>query len=322
MNIRKQRILFTSRATFWKRYKVKIASTIFAIFIWFLIVTGDTFDYYTSIPIETDTIYENYIITNSLPMGGRIHLRGDGMTLLGFLLFKDGNLKLEHDWAPGAQKIFPTEKNVDLRGASRKLTVIDLVEPKEIDLEIEELVTQDIPVLNQVKIGTVKGYTIVGDIKIIPDIIRIRGPKSALDTLQNIFTASDKWENLKFPIDKEIEVHPPRDIKIVDIIPKKVSIIADIQKLMEKRISRVPVSIINLPPGMRAIVIPSHLALTVDGGVNKVGPLEDTDIIAFIDYGKLQHSQEQDFPAYIKPIPDIRFRDIEPQRFKMVLERE
>ena len=90
---------------------------------------------------------------------------------------------------------------------------------------------------------------------------------------------------------------------------------------MEKRISRVPVSIINLPPGMRAIVIPSHLSLTVDGGVNRVGPLSDKDITAFIDYAKHQHSKEQDFPAYIKPIPDIRFRDVEPQRFKIVLER-
>jgi len=290
-------------------------------FIWFLIVSGGTFDYNVSIPISCPNNEQNFILINKLPKKGEVLLRGHGIHLLTFLLFNEGRIILEPEWETGRKLEYPTEKNIVLTGNAKKLQVLKLIEPDSIELQIEKLVVKEVPILNQTKVTPRAGYTLVGDIEIEPNLALIKGPKSVVDTFKTIYTDNLALENLKYPVRKQINLIPPA-IKNLSLLNQKVTVSADIQKLMEKKITNVPVSVINLPPNVSALVIPSHFSLFIQGGVNVVFPINEKDIEAYIDYKKHRNPNRQDYPAYIKPIPGIRFRDIEPKRFKVILERE
>ena len=166
---------------------------------------------------------------------------------------------------------------------------------------------------------TLKGYTVVGDILLEPQKCDIRLPKSKIDSVSSILTDAVKWEKIKYSLKEQVDLIMPQEA--VDMSAKRVNVFADVQKLMEKKLGRIPVSVINPPFNMTAIVIPSQLSLTAVGGVDIVSHITESDIKVYIDYQKYHNSERGDIPAYIEPIPHVKFTDISPQRFKVVLEK-
>ena len=124
----------------------------------------------------------------------------------------------------------------------------------------------------------------------------------------------------KHPLKEEVELLLPENPKI-RLLTTKVSVLADVQMLMEKTIDGVEVETRNIPAGMKAIVIPSDLSLTIEGGVKLVTKISKEDIIAYIDLKK-EWTDPKGYPAYIETPEGIRYRDVVPKRFKVVLEKK
>ena len=306
---------------FWRRYKTKIAATVVAIAVWFLIVTGGTFDYVATIPIDIPRTHENLIITNSIPESAKIRLRGQGMTILAYILFREGRLQSNFHWQEGKKVIHPTKDDVVLTGSAKDLTLLELLEPDSIPLEIEELTVKQVPIRSQVTLRPHAGYTVVGETILEPSTVPIKGPKSLVDNCDSVLTVADSWQELRHPLRNPIELLPPESDQVV-LLTQKIWLSADVQKLMEKKVVGVPVSVANLPANVNALVIPSHLSLVVEGGVRVVSSITERDITAYIDLQRYPKNNSHDYFAYIEPLPEIRFRDIEPKRFKVVFEKE
>jgi len=316
-----KRIPAASGKYIWRRHKAKIASTLVAVLVWFLIVTGGTFDYVATVPIEIPRVHENLIITNSIPESAQIRLRGQGMTILAYLLFREGRLQLNFHWQEGKRVNHPTKDDVILMGSAKDLMLLELLEPDSIPLEIEELTVKEVPAISQITLKPHAGYTIVGETVLDPSTIPIKGPKSLIETCDSVLTIADLWQDLRRPLKKQVELLQPGNDQ-VELLIQKVWIIADVQKLMEKKIVGVPVTAVNLPEKINALVIPSHLSLVVEGGVNVVSSITEKDITAYVDLQRYPQDKSHDYFAYIEPLPEIRFRDIEPKRFKVVFEKE
>ena len=320
MNLFTKNVLFSREKNFWSKNRIKILSSVIATLIWFLIVTGGTFDYQAPIKITYPDHHVDYIITNQLPQTGKILLRGQGINLLTYQLFNEGRMNIEPDWADGTQTVYPSLESVFLTGNAQKIQALRCLEPDSIVMVIEKLDTKSVNVVPDISLTPQNGYTQVGDMEIDPSTVFIRAPKSVIDTLKSVTTENLVLTNLKYPVKRQVNLIDP-DIPHLELLTTKVNITADIQKLLEKKIINIPIRVVNLPPHVTAIVIPASLSLVVQGGMNVVFPVQATDIDAYIDFTK-QRNKQQDYPAYIRPIPGIRFTNIEPQRFKVILKRE
>lgn len=243
------------------------------------------------------------------------------MYILAFLLFREGRLQLSVNWEEGEKTIRPSEKDIILTGNAKKLTIRNIVEPDTITLNIEKLLIRDVPVKRLMELKPFPGYTIVGGIHLKPERVKIKGARSIINRLDSVATQKGTINKLKHPVNEQVTLQQPADRRIM-LLEDRVRIIADVQKLMEKEIKEVPVTVRNLPPHVKALVLPSHFTLIVQGGVSVVSSITAKDIIAYIDYRKNEDKNQHSFPAYIEPIPEIRFRNVEPKRFKVVLERE
>lgn len=316
------KILYTKKeSNFWNRYKPKIASTLFAIIIWFLIVTGGVFEHVTTIPIAIPENDQNFVITNTIPRNAKVRIRGQGVNLLAFLIFREGKLWLNDiTWKSGKTAINPSQEDIVLTGTAKTLNVIDLLSPKKISLEMKKVVEKTVPVKPEFIIKPKAGYTLVGDISIQPPRVTIRGPDAFLDSCTFVRTEKAKWENLKYPLRKRIDLIDP-DIRKSQLLQHRVEVYADVQKLMEKELKDIPVRAINLPAHSEAIIFPSTLSLVIEGGVQVVSNIGRDDIRAVIDYAKQKRQNKKHFTPEIEPIPKVRFRDIDPRQFKIILER-
>jgi hypothetical protein len=307
------------KPNFWATYKIEFASTLFAITIWFLIVTGGTFDYSANIPIVLPRGYQDYVITSPLPPEARVRLRGQGRYLLTFLIFEQARLVLDFTWETGQVVLHPTVDNVLLYGNAKKLSVLEVEEPTTIRLTIEKVVLRKVPIVLNVKIKPMAGYTIVGDIHMEPDYITLKGPESQIDLLDSINTKEEIWTDLKRSVQRSIALVPPSQAHF-QYVEQKVIVSVDIQKLMEKKLSKIPVKVVNLPPHLSATVIPPTISLVIEGGVNIVSRIESKDIKVYVDYNRRLDTSKYEYLAVIEEIPGVRPRDFEPKKFKLVLE--
>jgi hypothetical protein len=309
------------RPKFWQRYKIHFAATIFAVLIWFLVVSDGTYDYEVTIPVDRPASQQHLTISGDLPAQARIKVRGQGLALLSLILFRDGQLEIRPDWELGNKTIYPSTDDVRLFGNAKNLTVLQVVEPAEINLHIEPSLRRMVPVRPMVQIRLVAGYTVVGEPVLKPDRVEVHGAESLLAEIDSIDTEPAVFEKRKTSFLTRLMLLPPPESRIL-VEPDKVELDVTIQKLMEKKITNIPISVINLPAGMRALVMPAKLTLIAEGGVQVVAELSEKDFQAYIDYSRNPQQLTGDFPAYIRPVPWVRFRDIEPKRFKVVLEKE
>ncbi len=314
-----QRIISFLNRFFREDSHAKIISVLVSIIIWFLVVIGANYEYVTTIPIRIRPQNDDHIITNSIPEKAKVHLEGQGKTLLSFLLFKEGWLQLKIDWTSGRHVIDISKEDIFLTRDAKNLSARQLLEPDSIVLEIEPRIIRQIPVKNRVTLKPIMGYTIVSEPMVTPSLVDVSGPETKVEKIDSIETRAQTWDELKYPIERQVELIPPPD-KHIELSQSQVTIKADVQKLMEKRITNVSVDVRNVPNGVNAIVIPSKLSLIIQGGVNKVFPITAKDINAYVDFQE-EDTSRAGYPVEFEPIEGIQFRNIEPQYFKIVLEK-
>ena len=299
--------------------KIKIVVIGLAIFIWFFVKTENNYKFAFEIPIVPTNLPGNKIIINKLPEKARVTFWGKGRDLVTFkinrrLYYNLDLLNIDDD------KVFiPDIHNIRLPHEST-IEVLNILEPDSIFVKVADIKQKLVPMSPQISVQTIPGYTIVDGIQLTMDSVLVFGPQSQLDSIQEIKTRPLTYRKARRNIYDTVELITP-DLRYVSIPTRTVSFFVNIQKLMEKRISEVPVSVINVPPNYEIIVIPSSLNLTVIGGVNVLLPLTNSDIKAYIDYNKVKGSRSKEHLAYIEKIDGVRFKDIKPKKFKILIKK-
>ncbi|MBN1464614.1 YbbR-like domain-containing protein [candidate division KSB1 bacterium] len=314
------RTAFQREKNFWHQHKIKIFSTLLAILIWFLVVTGNVYEYETTIPIELSQNNPDYIITSKIPTKAHIILQGSGRYLFSYMLFREARLRLDVNWSPGEHILHPSRENIFLSGNAKNLLIRHFLGPDSIHYRVERLVTLKIPVRNNIVLKPQPGYTIVGDVIMEPDSVRVQGPEKLVAQLDSLDTPSQVRDNLRFRIQEEISLLQPDDgqIKILD---PKVTIAADVQRLLEKVIHQIPVTVRYLPQNIDALVHPTHISIKVQGGMQRISLLNANDINAYVEYQSLPDSMLTNAAISIEPISGVTFRELSSERAKITFIR-
>jgi hypothetical protein len=304
-----------------QKYKIHIASVCLAIVIWLLVISNGTFDYVVTVPIRPPANPTHLILAQSLPESATVRVRGQGVALLAFLLFRETQLEPKIEWVAGPQTIRFSKEDIVLSGSARTITVLQLIDPLEQTVLIEKIEKKRVAIIPRITVKPIAGYTAVGEITLTPDSVNVEGPLSFVHPLRAVATRELLLEAVKRPIRGEIDLALLPETKI-SLAPRRISYRQDVQKLMEKRINNIPIQVVNTPPEMSAFAIPASLSLIAEGGVQTLAGLNEKQIKAYIDFPRRTEDASGDYPAYVEPLPGIRYRAIEPKRFKVIMERK
>jgi len=305
--------------SFLRKYRSHVAALVFAILIWFLVVIENYFESILHVPVITTNLKNGTILTSSVPQTAEVKFRARGRSLLRLLLFKEAKVVLDLERENGKRIVSMSVEDVVLGGTLADIEVMELLTPDTVTLRVEPLSEKKVAVESHITIKTFPGYTIVGSMKMEPDSVSIEGPSSVIDQYAIIQTIPRVFKKVKHPLIEEVDLVLPNDPK-VRLLVTKTTFSADIQKLMEKYLQGTPVEVRNIPRGKRAIVIPSHLSLTIEGGVDLLAKVTQKDIIAYIDLKKEWTSSEKGHLAYIETPDGVRYHGVTPVHFKVVLE--
>ena len=298
-------------------FRYKVIVFLLSALLWFFVKTEDNYKYTVHIPLRVANLGEDRIIKNSIPEKISVNLWGKGRSLISISIRNDLEYLLDLSHVVDSANIILDKENIrSLRETD--IEVLNIEYPQKIFVKLEHVEQKTVPIVPRCKIETLPGYTIVGKIVVVPDTASVRGPVSELRNIDSIYTERKEFKKVKRDINKSIKIVKPEG-EHLQVLPKQVRIFADVQELMEKRITEIPVAVINAPPEDTVIVIPSTLSLVLEGGADQLLNVTKDDVKAYIDYEKVKMSHEKDHLAYIDPPDGTRYRDVHPTRFKIAV---
>ena len=290
-----------------------------AILVWFFVKTEDNYRYSFKIPLRVTNLGPNRIINHEVPKRIKITSWGKGRELLSLMLRKEMFYDLDVSRVKHSAMIALEKDDIKLTHESN-IEILNIVDPDTIELKIIDLIKKKVPIISEAEIQTLPGYTVVDEVQLNPDSVEIIGPEPFIVKISTISTQNKIFRNVKRDLEKKIRLENPQKEQI-RLFPAEVKIIANTQKLMEIQIFEVPVTVTNRPADLKVTVIPSTLSLVLEGGTDLLLNVTKQDIKAYIDYQKVHASKNKNHLAYIETPQGIRYRDVKPKRFKVVVEK-
>ncbi|MCH8018960.1 YbbR-like domain-containing protein [candidate division KSB1 bacterium] len=304
---------------FFKNYKVKIVALVFAILIWFFVVTENEYEHVIEIPVAVINTPPGKVILSDLPKVVKVKIKGTGKDLIALMVRTGARLNLDLFDVKHSKTFYIKPKNVFLSRAIGAIQSNEIIMPDSITVVLADFQRKKIPVTSNIKPKVAPGFTIVGDAQINPDSVLISGPQNLVSKINSIATEEVKFENLTDKLKQTIPLVSQLSNKI-NVSINQVEISLDIQKLVEITLTGVPVNIRNVPKNVNIYPRPSTLSLVLEGGGELLTQLNRNDIIAYLDYNRVKGSPGIEHPAVIEKPPGIHYKDVQPKTFKLVFE--
>ena len=271
----------------------------FRFFLFFLLLS---FTFWTSTKLSNTYIVEesfsiiwinipNGIIPSSENQQMNVSISASGIEILIYrLINKSINISL-------SQADFSREKGlVDLRGQEFFIqkqffenTKLNILNPLFLEFKFSRLEEKVFTVVPQIEINLRAGYLIDSSLKVTPDSILVRGPKSILDTLNSIqsesIIADDLYENFR----KKVSL---RSIPEIQLSESKVTVEVAVSRYTEKEFL-INIEVINLPLGTRVKLFPPKAKVRVTLPLSVLRTIKASDFNLVVDYNNIFKDAEK-----------------------------
>lgn len=302
-----------------ENYKIKLVVLVFAIFIWFFVITENEYENVIEIPVVTVNLPENKVILNEIPDFVKVKIKGTGKDLIALGVSRAARLDLDLSHVEHSKTFAIESKNVFLSRPTGAIEIEEIIMPDSITVILDDHHEKKIPIVAKIKPHAAPGFTLVGEIKLNPDSVTISGPKSIVSQIDEVFTEDTEFPDLRFDLSETVPLAQLPSNKAEHTI-KQTEVFLNVQMLVEKPVTGVPVQVKNVPRNVSVYVVPSTLSLVLEGGGDLLAKVSRNDIIAYLDYNRIINSPGKEYPAVIEQPRGISYRDVKPKTFKLVFE--
>ena len=269
----------------------KIVSALFAVILWFYVVTIDSFTTSVTLPVHYTEPSEGYMVSAPLPGRANVIISGTGMDM--FSSYIRGLFRTEQRFViinlaglgPGTnQVVIDGEKNIML-GESSNLTVEGIHTPPNaiIDVRIDERVKRTA----LVAADSLQGYRIEQDYVVVgktadPEYVLVEGPRETVGKLAMVRPVPGRRAAIAngdtvLTVGLDLPPYSTADPETVDIRFR-------VEAVERRQFTGVPLRYRGFPR-TRPELTPDSLVVHVEGPGSLIDALTQTDIIVSVAYG-------------------------------------
>lgn len=170
--------------------------------------------------------------------------------------------------------------------------------PDPLWVKLDPIILKEIPITADIEIEFKKGFRPIDDFVLEPNVITISGPKGVLEEIDSIYTKNYSFKRVDKDISISLEVASPSP-EIVAITPEEVDFSWTVSEFSEGEF-KLPVEVINLPPGVELKLVPSNLTLTFDMSIEDFKKVTPDNFRVVCDYSKRNREDNFMIPELIK----------------------
>lgn len=286
---------------------------------WLMMTLNETMEREYKIPMRLVGTPRNAVITGDLPDTVRITVRDKGFTLITYafrpLNFKFNNYADETE-GQGVIPVADVQKQIlsQLYGSSKLLQV----KPGKFDFYFTYGASKKVPVVFRGKITTNKSYYLAHT-EFYPSMVTVYANKQQLDKLQTVEIEPFNYRNLQDTIRQAVKIRKIRGVKIV---PPTVRLSVYPDVLTEEAIE-VPITAINMPPGMVLRTFPSKVTVRFTIGASLFRTIKPSLFKVVVDYEELAANPSDKCTLQLRSVPrSVSKASLEIDRVDYLLEQQ
>ena len=286
---------------------------------WLLMTLNETMEREFKIPMRLSGVPRNAVITGELPDTVRVTVRDKGFTLVTYdfrpLVFRFSNYA-DEDEGKGMIPLADVQKQVlsQMYGSSKLLQV----KPGAFDFYFTYGTSKKVPVVFRGKITTNKSYYLAHT-EFYPSMVTVYANKQQLDKLQTVEIEPFNYRNLQDTIRQAVKIRKIRGVKIV---PSTVRLSVYPDVLTEEAIE-VPITAINMPPGMVLRTFPSKVTVRFTIGASLFRTIKPSLFKVVVDYEELAANPSDKCTLQLRSVPrSVSKASLEIERVDYLLEQQ
>ena len=286
---------------------------------WLLMTLNETMEREFKIPMRLTGVPGNAVITGELPDTVRVTVRDKGFTLVTYdfrpLVFRFSNYA-DEDEGKGVIPLTDVQKQVlsQMYGSSKLLQV----KPGAFDFYFTYGASKKVPVVFRGKITTNKSYYLAHT-EFYPSMVTVYANKQQLDKLQTVEIEPFNYRNLQDTIRQAVKIRKIRGVKIV---PPTVRLSVYPDVLTEEAIE-VPITAINMPPGMVLRTFPSKVTVRFTIGASLFRTIKPNLFKVVVDYEELAANPSDKCTLQLRSVPrSVSKASLEIDRVDYLLEQQ
>lgn len=311
--------------------KNKLLIYLFFLFIstvfWFLTVLNKDYSVFLEFPVRYTNFPPEKVVVSDVPEKLELRITGHGFTIIKHK-FYSGLSPLQVDVSeagitpidPTSQLYFLLTRRFRDRLASQigeDLQVIS-VQPDTLYFVLDDIVSKNIWVKPQVELSFRKQFMQKGDVRSIPDSVKVFGPRVIMDTIRWIATEKLKRSKVNDTIKKEVDLVPLRTLQYIQ---DKVDLVIPVEKFTEKTFS-VPIEAINLPSNFILRTFPGFIKVSTMVSVNDYNKLNPDMFRAVVDYNEITPNSGSKLKVTLEKAPGyVVNTKFTPKTVEFIIER-
>lgn len=267
------------------RYHIVLASFLLSAVLWLSLNLNQTYEIEKTVPVKIN-INKPFAVSGNIPLNLEVKFRGVGWNLI--RLFTSFNLEFTYDITARKkdQFIVLTKEYLDNNmGLSQNLQITG-VYPETLLVKIENYEEKYVKLNPKLQINCNDGYQVVGKPVLEPDSIKIGGAIDILRTLDHLNTKSIIFDNVNAGIIRNINISDSLT-NILWLSQNIIKLKINIEPTAEKEFSNIEIKVPETPSDKEVLLIPQTISIQLKGGVNQLAGIDNTKIIASIDYRKI-----------------------------------
>jgi YbbR domain-containing protein len=283
------------------RIFIQIIALLFAIFLWFNVVTKKDYEYSLTLPISTYEFPPGLGPVTDLPESLEVKVTGMGKSLFRKDWKKAGLKVNATKLARGIGSLELTKETVDLADGER-VSLMELSRTDPLIVRLDRIDTVQKPVASRLAVVPQDGYAVVSSmIAVDPRQVEMIGPRALLAEIDSIQTHSRIIDDARDDVSAMLALENSH-ARAVTLDPDTVSILVPVDKIDTRSFRGLPVATRRASSGSAMILDPDRVTIAVEGPQRLLDSLQNDDIKIMIDRSKVRAS------GYV--VPDVELPEL------------
>ncbi len=260
--------------------KPVLGAIFLASFLWVFVALSNVYTDEIEFELIPVNIVDGKTLVLDLPEKVDVSVTGKGLDLLLLNLFWKSGLTFELDIKSInryynysiKQDRYLTNLNLP-RGFENLITLNRIISPDTIKVRLEDEISKNLTISSSnIELDIRDGYTSVGGMKFEPAFIEVTGAESIVSSFEKINTEHKEYNNRNKSFNETLKL----DFSEMQVLRTNVSEVimsVNIQKIGERIIENIPVTISGKPFSRSVEVLPTAINITVNGGVDFIKDL-------------------------------------------------
>lgn len=273
------------------------------------------------------------IITNDLPESIQLKIKGIGFDLMTYKLrFFKPQLKIDLSDIPSNT---PYRSNKTIKNSSistnflksrilsqlSRQIELEAIYPDSIRFEMDEIMEKTVQIIPKINITYKKQYQLDGSIKMKPTVVKIIGPKSILDTLEQVFTEEFAYNELDETLTESIGFNKVYKSQKIQFEEEQALLHIPVAKYTESS-AMITLDYINVPDSVTIKAIPNEVEVKFMLPLNKIANKNNSEMKATIDFKEINEKFNSKLKVNLSDYPDyINSIVINPSKVEYILQK-